>query len=242
MRRGKIPRALLVDLDDTILAFDAVSEQVWATVCAQYTDVLPGRNAGALHGAIGTARQWFWDDPERNRWGRLNLLKASRVVLEEALGQLGVVDTELASRIAVTYRLMRNEPVHVLPGAIETILHFKDQGSRLALLTNGDAQGQWEKINRFELVTYFDCIVVEGEFGFGKPDARVFLHALDELGTEPAEAWMVGDNLLHDIGGAQAVGIHGVWVDRLGKGVPQASPVWPDRTVGAFAELRGFEG
>ena len=108
----------------------------------------------------------------------------------------------------------------------------------MALVTNGDAKGQREKLARFGLAPYFDCIVIEGEFGSGKPDPRVFLHALDQLRVEPAQAWMVGDNLLSDIGGAQAAGIHGIWVDRLGNGVPETSPVRPDRIIGELAELK----
>ena len=232
------PSSLLVDLDDTILAFDAFSEEAWETVCSEYAAQLPGGDARALYDAIRTVRRWFWDDPERNQWGRLNFREAWRVVVEQALSQLGIANNSLALGIADAYRLARNKPVHVLPGAIETLLHFRDQGCRLALITNGDAKGQREKIARFDLASYFDCIVIEGEFGAGKPDPRVFLHALDQLDAGAAQAWMVGDNLLSDIGGAQAVGIHGVWVDRLGNGVPETSPVRPDRTIGALAELK----
>ena len=54
---------------------------------------------------------------------------------------------------------------------------------------------------------------------------EAFLRALRALGAGPADAWMVGDNLVFDVGGAQAVGMHGVWVDIRGRGLPDAP--WP---------------
>ncbi|CAJ0931354.1 unnamed protein product [Ranitomeya imitator] len=50
----------------------------------------------------------------------------------------------------------------------------------------------------------------------GKPSKNFFLSALDELGVQPHEAVMVGDDVVNDIGGAQSCGIRGVLV-RTGK-------------------------
>ena len=52
---------------------------------------------------------------------------------------------------------------------------------RLALVTNGAASLQRQKIARFELEPLFDLILVEGELGFGKPDERIYRLALNEL-------------------------------------------------------------
>ncbi|MGA9348435.1 MAG: HAD-IA family hydrolase [Anaerolineae bacterium] len=41
--------------------------------------------------------------------------------------------------------------------------------------------------------------MIKGEFGVGKPDDRVYLHALDQLNVKPEETWMVGDNLEWDV-------------------------------------------
>ncbi|XP_069836181.1 phospholysine phosphohistidine inorganic pyrophosphate phosphatase [Dendropsophus ebraccatus] len=50
----------------------------------------------------------------------------------------------------------------------------------------------------------------------GKPAKNFFLSALDELGVQPHEAVMVGDDVVNDVGGAQSCGIRGVLV-RTGK-------------------------
>ena len=65
----------------------------------------------------------------------------------------------------------------------------------------------------------------------------MFERALDALAVKPAEAWMIGDNLEWDIAQAQRMGIHGIWVDGRGRGLPKTASVRPDRIVRAIAEL-----
>lgn len=51
---------------------------------------------------------------------------------------------------------------------------------------------------------------------FGKPEPFLFEEALAELGVEPGEAVMVGDNLRTDVAGGRNVGMATVWVNRWG--------------------------
>ena len=93
------------------------------------------------------------------------------------------------------------------------------------------------KISRFSLAPFFEWILVEGEFGAGKPDERVYRHVLDGLGVAPGEAWMVGDHLEWDVAAPQRLGVTGIWVDTAGLGLPGSSPVRPDRIIRALPEL-----
>ena len=123
-------------------------------------------------------------------------------------------------------------------GATETLRYLQSRGTRLALLTNGTKEFQRAKIDRFGLDTLFDCIVIEGEFGTGKPDQRGFSHALKTLDTLPSDAWMVGDNLHADIAGAQALNIYSIWVDWRASGLPAGSTVTPDYVIHSIAQLQ----
>src|SRR5215831_5041879 len=73
------------------------------------------------------------------------------------------------------------------------------RGIPLALVTNGDASQRY-KIARHDRARFFDAIVVEGEFGAGKPDEAVYRHALGALGMAPGEAMMVDHHLEWDVG------------------------------------------
>lgn len=48
---------------------------------------------------------------------------------------------------------------------------------------------------------------------------------------------MIGDNLITDIRAAQQIGIHAVWVDAPGNGLPDGTTVRPDRIIRSLSEL-----
>ncbi len=229
-----LPPALLLDLDDTILCFSPGAEPAWREVCERHGD---GR-ADALFAAIRSEADVFWSDAERARQGRLDLPCARRSIVAGALRSLGVDDDpERAGRIAEDYGAIRDAKLAPFPGALEAVREFRTRGSRLALLTNGAAGAQRAKVVRFGLDLLFDAVLIEGELGVGKPERRVFELALEQLGAVPAEAWMVGDNLEADVGGAQSVGIQGIWHDFDRSGLPAGARVVPDRIVHALEEL-----
>jgi putative hydrolase of the HAD superfamily len=133
--------------------------------------------------------------------------------------------------------LEREDALQPFPGAIEALRHLRGQGVRLALITNGNADAQRRKIDRFDLSPLFDSILIEGEFGVGKPDERVYLHALDQLNVKPEEAWMVGDDLEWDVRAPQRLGMFAIWLDFAGRGLPESSLVRPDRIIRSLSEL-----
>ncbi len=226
--------ALLLDLDDTILCFSSGAEPAWREVCERHE---AGR-AAALFAAIRSEADVFWSDAERARQGRLDLPSARRRIVARALRSLGLDDDAVrVARIAEDYGAIRDAKLVPFPGAIEAVREFRARGSRLALLTNGAAEGQRAKVTRFGLDRLFDAVLIEGELGVGKPERRVFELALEQLGAAPGEAWMVGDNLEADVGGAQSVGIHGIWHDFDRSGLPAGARVVPDRIVHALEEL-----
>lgn len=80
---------------------------------------------------------------------------------------------------------------------------------------------------------------VSGHHGFRKPDARLFLRACENLGVEPSECVMVGDELLTDIVPAKLLGMTTI-LFRTGA-VEQPAPVaaeWPDIEVSSVSELQ----
>jgi len=237
-----LPKAILLDMDDTILDDSGSTERCWREACLTHQPDLGGVEAGALHEAINRTRAWFWSDPDRHRDGRLALDATRREIVRMSLTELGVDATMLADRIADDYAARRDREIEPLPDAIETVRWLRESGCRLALLTNGNGTAQRSKIVRFGLGELFDVVLVEGEVGFGKPDPRVYELALNRLGVEPFDTWMVGDNLEWDVAAPQRMGIFGVWVDRRGTGLPPEHAVRPNRIVRGLPELRKPNG
>ncbi len=75
--------------------------------------------------------------------------------------------------------------------------------------------------------------------GAGKPDARIFRHALDALGVAPAAATFVGDSRPRDMEGARALGMRHVWL--VDAGAPAAAPCCTgDPVIRDLAELENI--
>jgi len=201
------PGAILFDLDDTIIEFHALAQPAWDATLEALAGELGGHSPASVAEAIARISSRWWSDPERHRQGRLDLAGTRRVNVSQALQELGLAGDGLVERIVDQFERRRFETLRLFPGARETLEHFRAAGVPMALVTNGDGPGQRAKIERFGLAPYFRAIVIEGEFGAGKPEERVFRHALDQLGAAAAETWMVGDRLEWEIAPAQRVGM-----------------------------------
>ena len=234
------PRAILLDLDDTILDDSSLVHECWREACAGQAHRFAPLDQAVIVDAIRTASRWYWGDADRHRSGRLELEAARREVVNIALAGLGIDDAPLAAAIGDGYSHRRDAGMEPLPEAIDTVRWLRDSGRRLALLTNGAGPAQRKKVVRFELADFFDVILIEGEMGFGKPDERVYQRALTALDVPPSDAWMVGDNLEWDVAAPQKLGISGIWIDLRGRGVPLESTVRPDHVVKGLSDVRSL--
>jgi putative hydrolase of the HAD superfamily len=236
-----LPRAILFDLDDTILAAGQRLE-VLRLVAREFEPELaplqPDDVAERLDGALAE----FWSDSVRRKIARFGISQARRQVIADAFIATGLehMTEELAERFAASFTAYRDQLTDFFPGARETIETLKARGVLLALVTNGGAEGQRAKIERFSIAPLFNHIQIEGEHEFGKPDERAYLHAMNALGVEPHETWMVGDNLEWEVAAPQRLGIFAIWHDGFGKGLPEGSSVRPDRIIRAISELLKF--
>ncbi len=237
-----LPRAILFDLDDTILRFSASGEECWRDVCQSYAPRVPGVAAKRLLDTVLATGKAYWTRPDLPASKRLDLPRSRREHVTTALRSLGVDDVGLAHELADRFSATRGDGIRPFAGAAETLALLRDRGVRMGLITNGAAEPQWAKIDRFDLAQYFSVIVVEGEFGVGKPDERVYRHAMRELGVTPAETWMVGDNFGWEVEAPQALGITAIWCDHAAGGIPAHETATPDRIVTSIAELLLREG
>ena len=127
--------------------------------------------------------------------------------------------------------------MYLFDGALHTLRTLKNEGVTMALITNGAEEKQRRKIERFDLAPYFQTILIEGEVGFGKPEAAVYNLALDAMNLSPTEVWFVGDNLEWDVAAPQRLGIFSIWNDYRHQGLPASAVTIPDRIIHSISEL-----
>ncbi|MFI6176403.1 HAD family hydrolase [Nonomuraea sp. NPDC051191] len=123
--------------------------------------------------------------------------------------------TESVEELWAGYRQRMPYLVQCYPGVLCALSDLRAAGWRVGIVTNGTADNQLGKLHRTGLAEAVDGYAVSGVEGVRKPDARLFHIAAQRCGAGLAEGgWMVGDNLVADIAGAQAAGMRGIWVDR----------------------------
>jgi putative hydrolase of the HAD superfamily len=106
----------------------------------------------------------------------------------------------------------------------------------LALVT--DAQSAWARgeLHKVGLLEYFDPIVVSGDYGYRKPDQRLFQVALDKMGIPAENTFYVGNDMHRDIYGAREAGMQTVMYDS-DQGTKEYLGCVPDHTITDYQEL-----
>lgn len=100
----------------------------------------------------------------------------------------------------------------VLVNNAVTVLKELKKKYKLGLVTNGESAGQYLKIKQTKIAQYFDGVIVSGDFGYNKPDPRLFEIAADNLGVSCKECIFVGDLFQTDIIGAHRAGMKPIWL------------------------------
>jgi putative hydrolase of the HAD superfamily len=124
------------------------------------------------------------------------------------------------------------------PGStIDTLRELRAMGLRLGLVSNVSLfphkmRGDLERLGLAELL---DGVVFSSGIGVRKPDPRIFLQALREVGGQAASAVFVGDRLNDDIVGARAVGMRTILTREFRQEDP--GEIAPDAVVERLDEV-----
>lgn len=233
-------RAVIFDLDDTLIVEEAVARASLRAATALCPGVDPGR---AEQVALACARRAWRAGPHHRLcldlgfasweglWSSFAGCHPSVDGLREwapgyradtwqvAASELGVGKPGLASAMADAYVDAQRGGHPLIDGAATTVRKLAGR-VRLGLLTNGPADIQRLKLDQSGLADYFDAVVISGEVGVGKPSAEAFGRVLDALSVGPDDAVMVGDSWERDVRGALSAGIAPIWVAG-GRPVPE---------------------
>jgi putative hydrolase of the HAD superfamily len=100
-------------------------------------------------------------------------------------------------------------------GATDVLGWLQAHGVRLGLISNSVWPGDAHRLDleRHGLAQFLDFTVFSSECGLWKPNPAIFWHVLERLGVDPMHAAFVGDRFAEDIGGAQAAGLHPVYIE-----------------------------
>jgi putative hydrolase of the HAD superfamily len=223
------PRAILLDLDDTLCDYTTARDCRLRIAFAEATG-LPD-NAPELEALIraSIATQSHGTD----HFGDL-------------LSQHGYGSKARADAAAAWYRANRFHGLELFPDSLAVLEQLRHgpgviANRSLGIITNGPADVQRDKVDLLQIRNLVDFVIISGEFGTSKPDPAIYAEALQRAGATAAETVFVGDSAEHDMAGAHASGMRSVWINRHGN--PWTGS-WgaPDRQIRHIGELPRLVG
>jgi putative hydrolase of the HAD superfamily len=119
---------------------------------------------------------------------------------------------ERAAALAGQVRKQMTKPQRytLYEDTIPVLAALKEKDWRHVILSNHMPELP-DIVRALGLSPYIDFCITSADTGYEKPNLRAFRNALSIVGN-PETAWMVGDNIVSDIKGAEAAGIPAILV------------------------------
>jgi putative hydrolase of the HAD superfamily len=186
------PSCFLVDLDDTLFSeldyvdsgYRAIAPMLAAMCAVEATDAL------------------FLLRYELRKFGRVG-------AFDRVLDRFGVPRTRVSELVAA-YR--GHAPDIQLYLGVERGLKALRRVAPVAIVTDGNVEMQRRKVEALELAEMVDAIVFCWECDAPKPAAKSYEVAAKRLGCDLKLAVLIGDDPVHDMAAARAIGVRGIRV------------------------------
>lgn len=142
---------------------------------------------------------------------------------------------QLPRLLAEAHRAAARFRLQCYPGVKDTLRQLHRE-YRLAVVTDGQSAYAVPELHAVGLSGYFDPIIVSGDYGYRKPDPRLFDAALTGMRMDAAEVLFVGNDMYRDIHGPQKLGMKTIFF-KSNQGAQEKDGVKPDYVVDNFPEL-----
>lgn len=227
------PCAIIFATDNTLYSYVVPHELATKAVEEKAIDLL-GVSQAKLKDVFEEARR-----QTKSRLGETATSHSRLLNLQRTIELLGLrTQILLTLDLEQTYWRTFLSNCRLFPGVRDFLIDVKSEGVTTVIITDLTAQIQFRKIVYFGLDNYFDFVVTSEEAGFDKPHTASFQMALEKHQVPASEIWMIGDDPVADIEGANKQNL--VTVQKIHEGVVVRSdgPGVPDLTCHDYADLR----
>lgn len=229
------PQAVLFDFYKTL--FNIWSDEADFTLWANLGRFLQYQSLSVTPNVLqetyfALSKQYVKQNQEK--YPEINVLNIFRIIIS-GLGYTG--SDELITTTARLFRALSIRRFELFPDTLST-LEFLSKNCKLGLVTDAQRVFLEPELQVTRLQSFFDAIIVSSDYGFHKPDPRMFTMALEKLDVAPEQALYVGDSWTRDILGAQSVGIKAILVDRNNHTHHFENSQSPDYIIRSLDELR----
>jgi HAD superfamily hydrolase (TIGR01549 family) len=195
------------DLDDTLLDHRAAERAGLRDVLEAHRPHFDGVTLDRLHSIYHGHSKPLWE-----QYGRAEITKRTlqHQRFARTLETLGVATLDPD---ALNQQYLRRYARHwVLPEAARAAFHTAADRHPVGILTNGFAEVQRAKFERFpELQERAAATIISEDVGVMKPHPRLFAHAAERAKVQPEHILYVGDSFTSDVVGAREAGWQMAW-------------------------------
>lgn len=124
----------------------------------------------------------------------------------------------LARELVKLHRALSRKLIERYPGAKGLLQSIADD-YRLGIVSDAQRDFASPEMRITKIRKYFPVRTISGDYGYRKPDPRLFLQTCAQLGVRPEESIYVGNDMYRDIYGAKQAGLRTilVWTDQGSK-------------------------
>ena len=142
---------------------------------------------------------------------------------------------QLPTFLAEMQRGISRKRLLAFPQTLEVLTQLKAR-YRLAVVSDAQSAYGLPELRAVGLAEFFSPVIISGDYGYRKPDSRLFHAALTELKVNPEEAIYVGNDRFRDVFGARQIGMKTVLFCPQGNSGGSAENE-PDYIIYQFSEL-----
>ncbi len=212
-------KAVLLDIDNTILDFDAYVKEALEKGFSAFS---LGTYTKSVYETFVNINNGLWRALEK---GNLTMDELFSVRFNTVFSHLGIhADGQAFEKYFAEYL---NESAIPIEGA-DALTEYLGKKYILAAASNGPYRQQAHRLQLANMDRHFTYLFISGNIGASKPSKAFFdhcLHALNEkIPILPEEIIMIGDSPTSDIMGAQAAGMKSIYFDRNRQSLKEPLP------------------
>ncbi len=126
--------------------------------------------------------------------------------------------------------------LQLYPG-VTTVLDELKKEYPLGIVSDAQSAYGIPELRNIGIAHYFSPVIISGDYGYRKPDTRLFHTALELMKAKPENTVYVGNDMFHDVYGAKEAGMKVVFFhSNQGDQIPRTG-VEPDYVIKHFPEL-----
>ena len=203
----KLINNIFFDLDHTLWDFDKNSDLTFFKILKK-NDI--SIDVSKFLNCYHPVNRKYWEMYRENKVSKADLRYYR---LSDTFKKLNYdINDDIINQLAIDYIEHLSDFNHLIPETL-TILELLKSKYKMHIITNGFKEVQKRKLQKSDLIQYFETVTISEDVGVKKPHKLIFNHALTAANANVESSIMIGDNFNADILGALGVGMKAIYYD-----------------------------